>query len=357
MKVHITATPEFPLKTVKEVVDILNQTKGYLEFVYAEPFSIEQICLYNAKFETPKKIKNLTFDEFFHLCHCFRVSNNLPKEDYIVMVTSIRNTSNNNHEDWFSAFRGKNIFIYGVEWEYYTKHDDKYGIAYEVVENIFQSQIELNIDDVDNEPNIHAPSIGCINDMCTDKVDVMYKLRTADICDSCIARANGKKIEPLLLQHVIELIEGLRKEFISSNRITSKLKPDIVHVKSDRTIKIGDREFETWPIQKVLFIFFLKNKKGVETKFVCDHQNEFYKIYDEIRHPADISVIQNMFNKNKLGDPSFGINKAKLNKALKELLGKQLADFYLITRVVIEDGTHIYKIGLEDKYIKIDPKE
>ena len=64
-----------------------------------------------------------------------------------------------------------------------------------------------------------------------------------------------------------------------------------------------------------------------------------------------------MFNKNKLGDPSFGINKAKLNKALKELLGKQLADFYLITRVVIEDGTHIYKIGLEDKYIKIDPKE
>ena len=90
MKVHITATPEFPLKTVKEVVDILNQTKGYLEFVYAEPFSIEQICLYNAKFETPKKIKNLTFDEFFHLCHCFRVSNNLPKEDYIVIVTVAR---------------------------------------------------------------------------------------------------------------------------------------------------------------------------------------------------------------------------------------------------------------------------
>ena len=106
MKVHITATPEFPLKTVKEVVDILNQTKGYLEFVYAEPFSIEQICLYNAKFETPKNIKNLTFDEFFHLCHCFRVSHNLPKENYIVMVTSIRNSSNNNHEDWFSAFRG-----------------------------------------------------------------------------------------------------------------------------------------------------------------------------------------------------------------------------------------------------------
>ena len=66
----------------------------------------------------------------------------------------------------------ENIFIYGEEWEYYTKKDAKYGIAYQVLENIFQSLIDLNIDDVDNEPNIHVPSIGCINDMCMDKVDV-----------------------------------------------------------------------------------------------------------------------------------------------------------------------------------------
>ena len=57
MKVHITSTPEFDFDIVKEVVSILNKTKGYLEFVFAEPFSIEHICLYNAKFETPKQDK------------------------------------------------------------------------------------------------------------------------------------------------------------------------------------------------------------------------------------------------------------------------------------------------------------
>jgi hypothetical protein len=356
MKVHITSSPEFDFNIVKQVVSILNKTKGYLEFSLEEPLTSEEISLVNPKFKTPQTIESLTFDEFFQLCQGYRTITkrtlNKQNDDYVVMITSIHN-----HKDWFSAFHEKDIFIYGLDWEYYTKHDDKYGIAYEVVENIFQSQIELNIDDVDNETNIHAPSIGCINDMCTDKVDVMFKLRTADICDSCIDRAFEKNVDPLLLQHIIHLIEDLRQEFISSNKVKSKLKPEVVHVDSDRTINIGDREFETWPIQKVLFIFFLKNKEGVETQLVCDHQDELYKIYDEIRHPADILVIQNMFNKNKLGDPSFGINKAKLNKALKELLGKQLADFYLITRVVIEDGTHIYKIGLEDKYIKIDPKE
>lgn len=356
MKVHITSTPEFSSEIVKEVVSLLNKTKGILEFSFDEPFTNEEIRLVNPKFKKLETIESLTFDEFFDLCQGYRTITkriqNIQNDEYVVMITSIHN-----HKDWFSAFHDKDIFIYGLDWEYYTKHDDKFGIAYEVVENIFQSQIELNIDDVDNEPNIHIPSIGCIDDMCMEKVDVMFKLRTADICDSCIDRAIEKKVDTKLLQHIIQLIEGLRQEFVSSNRVTSKLKPEIVHVDSDRTINIGDREFETWPIQKVLFIFFLKNNKGVETKLICDHQDELYDIYREVRKSPDISSIINMFDKKKIGDPSFIYNKAKLNQALKDLLGKQLADFYLITKVVIEDGTHIYKIGLEDKYIKIDPKE
>lgn len=356
MKVYITCTPEFSTEVAKKVVSILNKTKGYLKFSFVEPLSKKDYGIINPKFKTPQAIESLTFDEFFSLCQYYRGMTRetleIKDDEYVVMVTSIQN-----NKDWFSAFNEKDIFIYGQYWEYYTKHDDKFGIAYEVVENIFQSQIKLDIIDVDNEPNIHIPSIGCINDMCMDKDDVMFKLRTADICESCTERADAMKVDEHLLRHLINLIERLRQEFINSNRVGSNLKPEMVHVDTERTINIGDRKFETWPIQKVLFIFFLKNKEGVETKFVCEHQDELYKIYDEIRHPADITVIQNMFNKNKLGDPSFAINKAKLNKALKDLLGKQLADFYLITKVVIEDGSHIYKIGLEDKYIKIDPKE
>jgi hypothetical protein len=356
MKVHITCTPEFSSEVANKVVSILNRTKGYLKFSFVEPLSKKDYSILNPKFKTPQSIESLTFDEFFGLCQYYRGMTReklkIKDDEYVVMITSIHN-----NKDWFSAFHEKDIFINGLDWEYYTKHDDKFGIAYEVVENIFQSQINLNIDDVDNEPNIHIPSIGCINDMCMDKVDVMFKLRTADICDACIDRAKKMKVDTHLFRHIIQLIEGLRQEFISSNRVVSNLKPVMVHVDSVRKIEIGDRKFETWPIQKVLFIFFLKNNNGVETKVICEYQNELYDIYKEVRKSADITTIKNLFDKKKIGDPSFTYNKAKLNQALKDLLGKQLADFYLITRVVIEDGTHIYKIGLEDKYIKIDPKE
>jgi len=356
MKVHITSTPEFDFNIVKEVVSILNKTKGFLEFSCDEPFTNEEISLVNPIFKSPKAIESLTFDEFFGLCQGYRTITkrklNIKDDEYVVMVTSIHN-----HKDWFSAFLEKDIFIYGLDWEYYTKQDDKFGIAYEVLENIFQSQIKLNIDDVDNEPNIHIPSIGCINDMCMDKVDIMFKLRTADICDSCIDRAIENNVNPLLLQHIKELIEGLRNEFVSSNRLSSKVKPEVVYVDPERNIKIGEKEFETMPLQKVLFIFFLKNNNGIETRLVSNHQDELFDIYKEIRRSADIGTITNMFSKEKFGDPSFVSNKTKLNKALTNLLGKTLADFYIVTTFVIEDGINVYKIDLDDKYIRIDPKD
>lgn len=351
MKVYITSTPEFPQSTLSDVVEILNRVTGYLEFEIVEPYALDEISIINSKFSSPDEIEFLTFDELFWLCKNIRLKR-IPKEAYLVLITNI-----NNNKNWFSAFREKNIFIHGRDWQYYTKHDDKYGIAYQVVENIFQSQIELDINDVDNEPNIHMPSIGCINDMCMEKVDVMLKLRTAYICDSCIDRAHGKKVHLLLLQHIKELIEGIRTEFVNYHRITTKVKPHTVHVTSDRTIKIGNKEFDTMPIQKVLFIFFLKNNQGVETKLICDYQDELFDIYHEVRKTGVKSTIKNMFDKKKIGDPSFASNKSKLNKAIIKMLGQSLADFYIITNVIIEDGTHIYKIGLEDKYIKIDPKE
>jgi len=223
------------------------------------------------------------------------------------------------------------------------------------LENIFQSQIELNINDVESEPNIHMDSIGCINDFCKKKRDVMLKLRTADICDSCIDRAIDKDVNPLILQHIKESIEGLRNEFINSNRITSTVKPYPVHVNPERNIKIGDKEVEIVALQKVLFIFFLKNTQGVETKFVCEHQDELFNIYKEIRKSGEKERIIKMFEPEKGAEPSFDSHKSKLNRALINLLGPILAEYYIINKVVIKDSTNLYKINLEEDYINIAP--
>ena len=224
----------------------------------------------------------LVFNAFFNLCETYRTIKEIPDDEYVVIVTSIKND-----KDWFSAFNGNNIFIHGEEWEYYTKHDAKFGISYQVLENIFQSQIDLNIYDIDNEPNIHLESIGCINDMCMNKTDVMLKLRTADICNACITRAEEKNMNPLVLEHILTSIENLRENFVNSNRIKSKVKPLPVYVDPKRRIKIGEKNVDIVPLQKVLFIFFLKNLQGVETKLLYQQEDNLFELYQEIRKSAE----------------------------------------------------------------------
>ena len=73
-------------------------------------------------------------------------------------------------------------------------------------------------------------SIGCINDFCQKKKDVMLKLRTADICDSCLRRAEGKNVDILVMDQLSRTIRALREQFINSYSIESKVKPENVYV-------------------------------------------------------------------------------------------------------------------------------
>ena len=347
MKVYLTSTSEFSNDVLAEVALILGETPGEFEFILEKSMTDDQARLSKTDLTDIASVDNFSFDELFGFCRTYRAIKEISEEDYVILVTSVRNNKN-----WFSAFNGKNIFVHGTEWDYYTKRDDKFGIAYQVLENIFQSQTELDIDNVGNEPNIHMDSIGCINDMCRNKEEVMLKFRTAYICDSCIDRAIEKKVDPLILQHVMDSIERIRRAFVNTNRIKASVKPLPVHVDSERSIKIGDHDVNMVALQRVLFIFFLKNLHGVKTKLISEHEDELYELYLEIRKSGLRKSIKNMFDPD---DPSFKVHKTKLNKALRALLGNRLAEYYIIDNVAIEDGYNVYIINLEEEHISIDP--
>lgn len=352
MKVHITLTPKYSLDELKEITSLLKQIPGELEFNLGGSLTTKQLALGNTIWKDIDEIVSLSFDELFQVCDTYRAVKDIPEEDYVVVVTSFRNDRN-----WFSAFNGKNIFVHGDGWEYYTKRDSKFGVAQQIVENIFQSQIELDINDIENEPNIHMESIGCINDMCSKKTEILLKLRTADICDSCLDRAEEKNVNPLILQHISVIIRTLREAFVNSNRIKSTVRPKDVLIDSDRSIKIGESNVDLHPLNKVLFIFFLKNLQGIETKLVCEYQEDLYNIYKEIRDDPERMPIKRMFESVSGANPTFEIVKSRLNRALVEQLGGQLAEYYILTTLVIKDGINKYKINLEDEYIKIEPSK
>ena len=172
MKVIITSTPEVDSTLISEVITILQNQKGELEFLGYNAITFEDITLRLNDYEqcnSIEEISRLSFDDFYSLCKDTRSKNKetITKNDFVVVLTSIDNQmrkdeADERNKDWFSAFSGNNIFIYVGNWNKLTFKSAQYAISFQVVENIFQSLINLDIKNWKQNPFIHKKPIGCL---------------------------------------------------------------------------------------------------------------------------------------------------------------------------------------------------
>lgn len=141
---------------------------------------------------------------------------NIPSSDFLVLLTSKPNENN-----WFSSTNfddgTRDIFVHTADWENYTECSSESVIAFQVVENILQALMFEGNDD--ESKYFHDPAIGCINDMCSWKPDITFKLRTADICADCLDKISSQGIEEDLVRQSIELFEHLRKRMLFNRKL------------------------------------------------------------------------------------------------------------------------------------------
>lgn len=352
MKVYITATPDIKSDFINSVIDFLKSEGDTIDFINLGQMDYIKLEYVNKKFKYKEKVKNLSFTEFFKLINYYRTLYKLEKDDFLILLTNI-----SNNQEWYSAFQKKNIFVNCSELEGVLGDKLVYGISYQCIENIFQSLINLDINKYLSEPNIHMQPLGCINDYCEEESQVLIKLRTGDICDSCYKRALKYNVDELILNQIIQTCEKIRKEFVVTQRIRELVNPDVIRVDKDGNIFIGDKNIKLEVIFKTIMIFFLKHPEGIPTKSLIDYEKKLFDIYKELRKGGDESVIKNMFGVNTKNDvPLFEQKRSKLKKALKEQLPDPLYNYYTVKTIRQSNDINLYKIELEKKYINIDPR-
>lgn len=361
MKVILTCTPEFSIEKLDEIVALLNSIPGELNFIKGKPMSQAQFIRLNKKFDNVSQISSLSFEEFFYLVQEYRDKRDesVKDEDYVILISSIRNSKR-----WFSAFDKKNIFVHGDDWDLISNVDSKFGIAYQCVENIFQSLIDLNISDVAAEPNIHMSAIGCINDFCGHKPEILRKLQSATICESCYQRAVEKGISDFIFAHIVSILEEIRKEFVISKRFLSHTKLDKVVIDEKGKIMIGDRVIKLDTLPKVMYINFLNHIEGIPTDKLCENRSQFDDIYKILRRDPDENSITKMCckevkdkNSGKLRYKStFETYRSKIKMALRKKLGDILSNFYAINLITDKSDQNRFKIPLSNDQFIIHPK-
>lgn len=197
MKIRIT-------RTVKLHQDILKRTIGELLPINGPMVFTEEKN--PIMFETDR----YDWDDFFDACKKYRISNNFEDNEFLIVLTELKNDRN-----YFSAFAEsgeRNIFIHSSDWENYIYSEPEFPIAYEVLANILQSISYKNVGE-DFNNYVHYDPIGCVNDMCEWKIDITFKLRTGDICPDCLSLFS-KFVDKETITQTIDIFESLRKKML-----------------------------------------------------------------------------------------------------------------------------------------------
>ena len=235
MKIHLSRTKGYESSTLRKVWELLVLQEGPMKF-----YTIERPIIFEEN--------EFEWDDLFASLKDCRTQNEIPANDILITLTELSNNRN-----WFSAPAedgSNNIFIHGKGWGNFIYSDSIYPIAYEVVASILQRLLFKNELDL---VHTHDPAIGCMNDMCSWKPDVTFKLRTGDICQDCLQWAKDSGIGDDIMQQAISIFSLVRQKMLFSTSIQLQNEFDS-HLPFNVAITKRKISSTSEPLRKFLFL-------------------------------------------------------------------------------------------------------
>jgi hypothetical protein len=369
MKVHLIKDSAVEKEVFSEVVDLLQSIDGPIKFYYdttniinfTEDDVVEHKMHDQKTFEKSKQIysefgnishskvsysksyatrplkifdfplfrKTTKWTTIFDKCNSYRKKNNIPNNEFVLLLTEVSNTNN-----WFASLDEKmpfNGFIHTSDWNHYIKCQDSFPIAFEVIALILQKHMFNDYNEA--RSSVHIDAIGCINDLCLEKKNIILKLRTADVCQDCMKKLAGK-LSIAEIQHALNIMESLRvKMLFSQNLKQNVLLSKLIIDERNRIFlpDFGNIEIKLRPLEKALYQLYLNHPEGIGLSFLCDHKEELYSIYSNL---SSIGALNEM--KERIDDivdvtKNSTVEKiSKIKATIVKAIGEKLAKHYYI---------------------------
>ena len=355
MNIHLIKSSEVAPELFTQVIDLLHAINGPMKFFY-DPDSIvdfdeDELFIKvttsrrvfekkqsKAKFtnncidfmrEFPMKRPTASWKTLFNSCATYRRKKEIPIDEFVLFLTDIPNELN-----WFAALDERmpyNGFIHTADWDHYMDCSEAFPIAYEVIALVLQKHMFNGMASLRSA--VHVSPVGCVNDMCIKKPDVILKMRTADICRSCMTQLK-EKVPIEVIHHALGLMESLRgKMRYAQNFMQNSLPSTIVIDINNRIFLTGfsNIEIKLRPLEKALYFLFLRYPKGIYLTSLCDHRQELYDIYAGISNTGTLQNIRIRIDDmvNVLNN-SANEKLSRIKRVFEESIGGELAKQYYI---------------------------
>jgi hypothetical protein len=355
MKIHLVRSPELKKETFHNVVNVLNQYPGPLEFIAIEDGGVipgssqtrtwdndedfkkkeiydESLSIVNENRIRYPFIENMrTWEQLFEHCELYRAKNRVSNHDLVVLLTD-----HNNDRNWFGgvAPNMKDYFIQTSNWEaYFGDVDVRFPIAYEVIVWAMRYYMFANNQAVYD--GVHHTPIGCIMDFCQNKSQIILKMRTADVCPDCMNVLRNRDISPYISKQFFTILDGIRAGVTFRGRTVLLFEPSKLEIsglmKRIKFTDIGNLELRLNPKEKTLYLLYLAHPEGIMLNNIQDFRKEVEDYYFRFavgdNEEAKIRAIDLLLNPLE-GDRDTVISR--INSIIRNTVGDELAEFYSI---------------------------
>jgi uncharacterized protein YfkK (UPF0435 family) len=336
MNVHVLRSPEYPIEDFNQVVTLLK--------THTNTIKIKGHANVEINYQDESEIKH--WDEFFINCIRFRKAKKISDNDYVFLLTEYKNQED--YFGWTDETLG-NYFIQTSDWNLYFESEvnKHFPISYEVVAWILRSLMY----DTQEEllKNAHQHARGCVMDYCDEKEDIILKMRTGDVCHTCLGRIKERGVNPGFLGNIFNTMENIRKGLMyrERNELLGVISPIRLHLGVDKPkfvlTEMNDLKLKFDESQTAIYLFLLQTG-GVKLNDLEERKEELKECYRLIKN-GNISDRELNSTIEYWVDPEnpevITQKVSKINKKLKDLLGESLAKNY---QIINEKGK--YKVKL-----------
>jgi hypothetical protein len=349
MKVYLLKAKEISLEEFTEVVLYCNSFPGPVQFIPSDKLydydndpmileSVDDEGFWNQEkpdfiFGPCKMILTVernvfNWESLFKYCNSYRLSNYVISNHLVILITGIANEYN-----WFSAFDPSNFnnaFIHFDEWKYYVSCSATFPVSYLIASLVLQNAMFSNY--ADYNKSIHQNNLGCFNDFCANKKDILLKLRTADICTDCLEKLEKSLSLPVLNQ-MISIFENVRSKVLLHQNLKTKSPGTLLITKQGKFIlpDFENLEIRLRPLEKALYLLFLDHPGGIKLTHLVDHREEIKNHYFSVTSTAELPIIYSRIEDLvNITSNSASEKISKIKKAFINTLGDQLSNQYII---------------------------
>jgi hypothetical protein len=312
----------------------------------------EEICSLDAHYvEAPQTLTRLKWNDIFARCQTFRKTNDTSEFEFVILLTDKGNEFN-----WFAApdpKGGRNGFVQTSGLGFYLPGFSRASIVYLITTHLLRHYMFTDIFEMSE--GVHQKSVGCMNDFCGNKAELILKLRTADLCSDCVKRLEDRQVDPLLATQAFEIMEAMRGEILFRDRYSLLKKPSRMTISGPNfTIKFPDLaniELKLDKIEKTIYLFFLAKPEGVKLNMLDEHREELTELYLKVSPTSDRATATRRINERTDNAHTQKISEtiSKIRRKINDLLGDEMGEHYIIAGA----NGEVKKIGVDRNLISL----